>query len=91
MRELKTLCETRLGVVQLSKAKKQIKGYLARGYENHESLMLSLGKSLLTFNRIEPVEEIYSKIEAITSSHLLEIANEVFDKSELSTLIYKQG
>ncbi|HUX94742.1 MAG TPA: pitrilysin family protein [Bacteroidales bacterium] len=90
-RELKNLCETRLGTVQLGKAKKQIKGYLARGYENHENLMLSLGKSLLTFNRIETIEETYSKIEAITSANLLEIANEVFDRSKLSTLIYKQG
>lgn len=90
-RELRKLCETKLGTVQLSKAKKQIKGYLARGYENHENLMLSLGKSLLTFNRIDTIEETYSKIEAITSSNLIEIANEVFERSKLSTLIYKQG
>jgi predicted Zn-dependent peptidase len=87
--ELKRLCSSKLGTIQLSKAKKQIKGYLARGYENHENLMLSLGKSLLTFNKIESLEETCSKIDAVTSSQLLEIANEVFDQSKLSALIYK--
>ena len=87
--ELAKLCNTKLGILQLDKAKKQIKGYLARGYENHENLMLSLGKSLLTFDRIETIEETCSKIDAITASRLLEIANEIFDQSKLSTLIYK--
>jgi len=56
-----------LGTVQLSKAKNQIKGYLARGYENHESLMLSLGKSLLVFDRIDTIEDTYLKIDNVTS------------------------
>ncbi len=88
-KELNKLCSCKLGSIQLSKAKRQIKGYLARGYENHENLMLSLGKSLLTFDKIETIGETYSKIDAITSSQLLDIANEVFDRSGLSTLIYK--
>ena len=87
--ELDRLRKTRLGIVQLTRSKNQIKGYLARGYENHESLMLSLGKSLLVFNKIDSFEEICKKIDAITSSELLEIANEVFDPAKLSTLIYK--
>ena len=88
-KELLKLCQTKLGTLQLDKAKKQIKGYLARGYENHENLMLSLGKSLLTFGRIETLEETCSRIDAIGSSQLLDIANEVFDQAKLSTLIYK--
>lgn len=88
MAELKKLRTARLGAIQLSKAKNQIKGYLARGYENHESLMLSLGKSLITFNRIDSIEEICMKIDGITDSGLLDIANEIFEPSKLSTLIY---
>ena len=89
MGELARLRTEKLGIVQLSKAKSQIKGYLARGYENHESLMLSLGKSLLIFNKIERLEDTYRKIDKITSSELIEMANEVFDPAGLSTLIYK--
>jgi predicted Zn-dependent peptidase len=87
--ELKKLRTTKLGAIQLSKAKNQIKGYLARGYENHESLMLSLGKSLVIFNKIDSIEDLCEKIDAVTASELLDTANEVFEPSKMSTLIYK--
>jgi predicted Zn-dependent peptidase len=89
MAELNKLRTDRLGPIQFSKTKNQLKGYLARSYENHESLMLSLGKSLLVFNRIDSLEEICKKIDSLTTSELLEISNEIFEPSELSTLIYK--
>jgi predicted Zn-dependent peptidase len=87
--ELKKLRESKLGTIQLSKAKNQMKGYLARGYENHESLMLSLGKSLQVFGKIDTIEEICRKIDNVTASEILETANEIFEPSKLSTLIYK--
>jgi predicted Zn-dependent peptidase len=87
--ELKKLRITKLGAIQLSKAKNQIKGYLARGYENHESLMLSLGKSLVIFNKIDSIEDLCKKIDAVSASELLETANEIFEPSKMSTLIYK--
>jgi len=88
-KELARLRNVTLGTMQISKAKNQIKGYLARGYENHESLMLSLGKSMMVFGRVDTLEEICNKIDRITSHQLLEIANEVFEPSLLSMLIYK--
>jgi predicted Zn-dependent peptidase len=88
-REMDKLMKTRLGPLQLSRARNQVKGYLARSYENHEHLMLSLGKSLLVFNKVEPADEIYRKIEAITSSQILETANEIFNRESMSVLIYK--
>jgi predicted Zn-dependent peptidase len=87
--ELKKLRSSSLGIIQLHKAKSQIKGYLARGYENHESLMLSLGKSLLVFNRIETLVETCKKIDNITASDILFTANDIFDPAKLSTIIYK--
>jgi predicted Zn-dependent peptidase len=88
-RELNKLRTTRLGSVQLSKARNQLKGYLARSYENYESLMLSLGKNLLVFDRIDPPDVLYKNIDDLTSSELLDIANDIFDKPKLSTLIYR--
>ena len=87
--ELNKLRTVKLGTIQLSKAKNQIKGYLARGYENHESLMLSLGKSLLIFNKIDSIEDLCQKIDAVTASELIETANDIFEPSKMSTLIYK--
>ncbi len=89
MAELKKLRTSKLGTVQLNKAKNQMKGYLARGYENHESLMLGLGKNLLVFDRIDSFEELCMQIDNVTSTDLLHIANEILEPSMLSTLIYK--
>lgn len=89
--ELERLKRQPLGIMQMTRAKSQIKGYLARAYENHESLMLSLGKSLLIFDRIDNMTDVFRKIDSVTSSDLLEIANIIFEKSSLSTLIYRQN
>jgi predicted Zn-dependent peptidase len=89
MSELKKLCTTRLGTIQLSKAKNQIKGYLARGYENYESLMLGLGKSLLVFDRAESPEDLYKKIDQVTAEDILETANDILAPDSLSMLVYK--
>ena len=51
--------------------------------------MLSLGKSLLVFDRIDTIEDICRKIDNVTASEILETANEIFEPSKLSTLIYK--
>jgi predicted Zn-dependent peptidase len=51
--------------------------------------MLSLGKSLLIFNKIDSIEELCKKIDNVTASELLETANDIFEPSKLSTLIYK--
>lgn len=88
-REMDRLMKTSLGPVQLARAKNQIKGYLARSYENHEHLMLSMGKSLLVFGRVDSAEAVYRKIEAITASQVLETANEVLAAEQMSSLVYR--
>lgn len=90
LKELKKLRETRLGKAQLQKAKNQMKGNIARAWENHESHMLSMGKNILVFDRMEPIESLYEKIDLLSSSDLLETANEIFPEEMLSTLIYSK-
>jgi predicted Zn-dependent peptidase len=88
-KELDKLCREPLGSFQLSRARNQIKGYLLRSYENHENMMLSLGKSLLIFDRIESLQEIFKKIDSVTTAELMDTAGIIFDESSLSTLVYK--
>lgn len=88
-REFRNIKEKQMGVVQLSRAKKQMIGQLAISAENHEDLMLSIGKSYLFFNRVDPLEIIFRKIEQIESREIMEIANEIFDESQNSILIYQ--
>lgn len=90
MKELKKLRDQRLGILQLQKAKNQMKGNIARAWENHENHMLAMGKNILIFNKMESIDDLYEKISMLTSSDLLEIANEIFDENMLSSLIYSK-
>jgi predicted Zn-dependent peptidase len=87
-KEFDKLRKNALGSLQLSKAKKQILGQVAISSENNEALMLSMGKTLLVFNRIDSLEEIRKKIEAISSLQIMQTANEILDPNCLSVLKY---
>jgi len=87
-KEFKLLRDKKLGAIQLSKAKKQLVGQIAISTESHEDLMLAIGKSYLLFNKVDPLQIVYNKIEAITTEDLLEVANLTLDKKQMSTLVY---
>lgn len=89
LKEFKLLREKKLGVLQLSKAQKQLMGQIAISTENREDLMLTIGKSYLLFNKVDTVQTIFKKIEAITPIDLLEVANGVLDESQMSRLVYR--
>ncbi len=88
-KELKKLTQEKLGSLQLKRAKQQLKGQAAICYESNINKMLSMGKSVLLRNKVDTLEDIYKRIDAITSSHLIEVANEVLDHKMLSMLTYK--
>jgi predicted Zn-dependent peptidase len=50
--------------------------------------MLGLGKSLLLFNQIDTIQEIYQGIDKLTESELMEIANTYFSDDNYSELIF---
>jgi len=89
LKEFSKLRTKKLGVLQLSKAKRQLMGQIAISYENNSNLLLSIGKNFLHFNKIEGLKEINRKIENITAINLLEISNEILDHKKLSYLNYK--
>jgi predicted Zn-dependent peptidase len=78
----------KLGTLQLSRAKKQLIGQVAIAAENNEHLMLSMGKNILVYDRVDSLEDIARMIEDVNSSQLLEIANEVLDINRLTLLHY---
>lgn len=88
IKELKKLRDSYLGSLQLHRAKEQIMGQMAMSEENYTSLMLMLGKSLLDLGRVIPLEEIFDSIRSISSSDLIETANEMFDPDNLSYLTF---
>ncbi len=87
--ELKKIMTQKLGILQLFKAKRQLMGQLAIASDSHENLMLSVAKSYMVYNTADKLEVIYSQIENLSSTDILDIANEILHPSKLSTLIYK--
>ncbi|TVQ12358.1 MAG: insulinase family protein [Bacteroidetes bacterium] len=89
LKELTLLREKRLGSLQLKRAKQQLQGQVAISFESNLNEMLSIGKSLLLYDRIDNIIEINEKIQMVTSSELLDVANEVFAPEMLSMLMYR--
>ena len=87
-KELNKFRTVGLTTVGLHTAKQQLKGQLAISLESHQNEMLTMGKSLLVYGKIDSVEELYRKVDAISAVNLLDMANEVFDPLCLSTLIF---
>lgn len=85
--QLRLLRSTPLSARRLSMAKKQFIAQLAISGESNESYMLGAGKSLLTHDGMDTMEEVYAKVRALTASQLAEAAEEVF--TGMSRLIYK--
>ena len=79
----------KLGILQFRTAQQQLLGQMAISSENNENQMLSIGKSLILYNRVDTLDNIYKKIEKITANDLLDVANEIFEQRTMSTLIYK--
>lgn len=89
LKELKKLRDKKLTTAQLNKAKQQLIGHITLAEENKTNVMLGIGKSLLFYNKIDSLEDVYNKINNITAEDILEVANTVFNEKKLSTLIYQ--
>lgn len=88
LKEFEKLRKNKLGQIQLNKARRQLLGQIAISSENKENYMLVMGKSMLVFNKLDSLEEVSRKIDAITENMILDIANEILHPENLSTLIY---
>jgi predicted Zn-dependent peptidase len=89
-KELNKLKKEPLSDRYVEKAKKQLLGQMTISTENKENLALSLGRSILHFNRFDSLEESAEKLKSITPEKLQQIAQEIFASEKLSTLIYTE-
>lgn len=88
LKELKQLREKSLTNLQLHNTKEQLMGQLAMAEEGNQSYMLMLAKSLLDINRVESLADIFNEIRAVKAGELQDIAQEMFDESQLSYLTF---
>lgn len=87
-KELRILREKKMGVLQLNRAKEQLKGQIALSLDGNSGLMLGLGKSLLMFNQIDTISDIYAEIDKLTAAELQDIANVYFSPEVLNELVF---
>lgn len=87
-REIAALQEQPLSDRRLKAAKKQFLGQLAISGDNGETQCLSMGRSLLSYNRLSEDSENRSRIEAVTAQQIMETARSIFASDRLSRLVY---
>ena len=85
--EIRKLQQTALSTRALAMAKRQYIAQMTISTEGNEGYMLGVGRSLLVHGEVDTLEEAYKKINAVTASQILEVANEIFTNN--STLIYR--
>lgn len=88
-KELRKLRDNKLGTVQLHQAKQKFIGQIALAEENRLSLIISMAKSLIDFNGVDTLQQVFDKINAVTAEQVLEISNQVFDEKSLITLLFE--
>jgi len=86
-REMEKLRHKRLSPSELASAKEQIKGQLALSEENNLGLMIMMGRAIIDHDRVPPLNEVFEKIDNVSSLALQSVANEMFDETKLSYLL----
>ncbi len=70
---------------ELLKAKRLVRGGLVLGLESMSSRMNRYGDSLMSHDRVIPLDEVLDKFDAVNNEAILDVANHVF-QTELITL-----
>lgn len=86
--ELEYYCNKQIKPLALKQAKQQLIGQLAIQYESNQNEVISMGKSILNYNRIDTLKTTNQEIEKITAQEIQEVAQIVFQKEKYSQIKY---
>ncbi|MFC3561364.1 M16 family metallopeptidase [Pedobacter jamesrossensis] len=87
-KEIKKLKEKPLNELQLQKVKNKFIGQIALGEENRIGLIISMAKSLIDHNKIDSLETVFEKINRVTTTQMINVANEVLDIEKLNIFTF---
>ena len=88
-KELDKFMQKPLSEAQLKAAKKQIKGQVGVACDNRENFALDFGKSFLHYGWEKNVDRLYEQVDEITAEQIQAVAQELFDKDRITTLIFR--
>lgn len=78
-REIKKLLNGGISDYELTKGKEQLKAAILMDMENPSSRMSALGKDLLLYNEVKPIEEIVKTIDLVEKRDVEDAARLVFE------------
>lgn len=88
-KQLKQLRDNGISSQALDKAKKKFNGMVALGEDNRLSLIIAMAKSIIDYGKVDSLEEVFARVNAVTTHQIAEIANEIFDPQQLSLLMFR--
>ncbi len=77
--ELQRVCHRGVTAEELDRGKGQLRGSLVLGMEDTGSRMNRIGKSELVYGEMLSIDEVLSRIEAVTLDDVREVASDVLD------------
>ncbi|WP_312357318.1 M16 family metallopeptidase [Sphingobacterium multivorum] len=87
-KELAKLTEQPLSETAVKKAKQKFIGQIALTEENRMSMIISAAKNVMDYDRVILLDEVIEKIQDLTNTGLLEIAQDVFDPKKMLSLSF---
>jgi len=87
-REMKKLRDNPMNELQLQKAKNKFIGQIALSEENRIGLIISMAKSLIDHNKIDSLEQVFEKINKVTTKEIAQIADEVLAPEQLNIFTF---
>lgn len=87
-KELAKLSEQPLSETAVKKAKQKFIGQIALTEENRMSMIISAAKNVMDYERVILLDEVIERIQDLTNTGLLEIAQDVFDPKKMLSLSF---
>ena len=87
-KEIKKIQDKPLNDIRLQKAKNKFIGQIALGEENRIGLIISMAKSLIDHDKIDSLETVFEKINAVTPAQMADVVNEVLDIDQLNIFTF---
>lgn len=72
----------------LADAKKQIIGQIALAQDSGSAIMFNIAKSLMLFNRVDALDELFDKIHDISAVDCHKVADEIFNPARTCSITY---
>ena len=85
--EIAKVCDGGLTKEELDRGKGQLRGSIVLGLEDPASRMTRIGKSELVYPRLEHVDEILARIDAVTLDEVREVANSILSQPKALAVV----